>query len=1034
MVPAKLIEEVKKGRVVLFLGSGALYGATLPERKIPLGNDLRDLICDEFLNDNFKSENLAHVAAMAISQTSLFKVQDFIKEYFDGLKPALFHEKLPLFKWRAIFTTNYDFLIELVYSQVDEKIQDINIILSNEDGIDETRVTTDKVPYLKLHGCVSRTHDSNLPLILTTDQYNDCRSRRNRLFNHLYELAYENTIIFVGHSLQDFNIRAVLLELQKEVPDGQRHYLLKPGLDDIEKDFWAEKKISALDVTFENFLNSLSENISEDERLLALVRPSIEHPIQSFFDSHIKPSSELVDFLTNKVELVTSNVSLTECDPTDFFKGMDQGWSSVANDVAIKRNLQKDIFESVIERPDADRSLNTDFYVIKGEAGAGKTVLLRQLAWEAKDVPLGIVLWVKSGCNADFDHINEIITKTNERVFLFWDDAAINAIELNRFMLKAQKHNTKVTIITAERYNEWNVRCEEIDQLVTGKYSLKYLSEKEIDLLVKQLEQYNSLGPNLINKSHEERCKELKDIHGRQLLVALHEATMGEPFEDIVYNEYVNVFPDSAQKIYLTVCTLNRLKIPVRAGLISRIHNISFIEFQKSFYKPLEKVVITRGATDQDIHYFARHSEIAEIVFRRALADVGDRYQEYIHILNKVNISFSSDRSSFRTMIRAKSLNELFPSYEDVDAIYKHTYSSIGDEPYLLQQMANYERIRSNGSLDKAITLLQKAKEEAPYDSSILHSLNVVWRDKAARSEDLHLKRKCRAEARTYLDLIVSKWGMSSYISSSQIELSLDSLKDLLSDEYSTEVSIRDSIRKVQLEITDNKQKYPSDGHLSSLEAQFADLINDHKRALKALEKSFEENDREPYLAIRLSNSYLDKGDTENANKILISALERRRADHRLNFHYAELQRRINSNDVDSLIYYYRRGFTPNDRNYHAQFWFARFAFNSVESNLHKQAVDIFENNRRARLSHANKNKIRDIDGGLESSKVYTGVIVKKRNSFGFIQVDGAGHEIFFPANSAEDGLWEAMVEGDRVKFFLGFAFSGPVACKVNEN
>jgi len=1032
IIPSQLIEQVKKGKVILFLGSGALYGAELPGRKIPIGNDLRDILCKEYLNEGFISEDLAHVAAMSISQRDLFEVQDFIKDYFSGLKPADFHKSIPLFKWRALFTTNYDLLVETSYDQVKDRAQNLSVILSNSDGLDETRVTNEKLPFVKLHGCITRTHDPTLPLILTTDQYNDCLSHRGRLFNHLYELAYENTIVFVGHSLQDHNIRAVLLKLEKEAAHGQRHYLLKPGLDNIERDFWAEKKISALDVTFESFIDELCNQVSSSDRSLALVRPPVDHPIQSMFVSHSPPSDELVDLLTNQVEWVSFTMPTSVHDPKDFYKGVDQGWFPVVENLAIRRNLQNDIFESAIERPDIERSINSDFFIIKGEAGAGKTVLLRQLAWEAGKSSLGVVLWVKDGCAPDFDLIEEVISKSNERVFLFWDDAAFNSIELNRFLSKAQKRNSRITVISAERYNEWNVRCEELDELVDGKFSLKYLSEKEISLLVAQLEKYDSLGPNLIHKSHDERCQEFKEIHGRQILVALHEATMGEPFEDIVYDEYKNIYPDSAKKIYLTVCTLNRLRVPVRAGLVSRIHDISFSNFQINFLKPLEKVVIAKGENEHDVHYSARHSEIAELVFRRALTNTEDRYNEYINIINKINISFSSDKSSFRSLIRAKALNELFPNYDDVASIYKHAHKSIGDDPYLLQQMANYERIRPNGSMDKALELLLQAKEYAPLDSSILHSLYVVWRDKSGVADDIHVKRKCRIEARAYLDLAVSKWGMNSYISSSKIELSIDALSDLLSDEASTQASIRDAIRKVQHEITENKQKYPSEGHLFSLEAKFANLIDDNARALTALERSFEENDREPFLAIRLSNSYLSNGEIEKARDILQKALERRRSDHRLNYHYAEFLRNHTSFEASQLMYYYRRGYTPGDGNYQAQFWFARFSYISNEIDKHQEALDIFTRLRKSRMSFGNKNKIRDYDGEKNAPSHYYGVIQRKRHSFGFIKVDGTGYDVFFPAKSVVDDMWDAMQEGDRVNFNLGYSFSGPIACNIS--
>ncbi|MFT6270598.1 MAG: hypothetical protein ACJAVV_003437, partial [Alphaproteobacteria bacterium] len=85
-----MLDRVKKGRVVLFLGSGALYGAKLTgDKKIPLGNDLRDILCDEFLSGDFKHEQLSHVSAMAISAYSLVAVQTFIARVtLDLVHPA----------------------------------------------------------------------------------------------------------------------------------------------------------------------------------------------------------------------------------------------------------------------------------------------------------------------------------------------------------------------------------------------------------------------------------------------------------------------------------------------------------------------------------------------------------------------------------------------------------------------------------------------------------------------------------------------------------------------------------------------------------------------------------------------------------------------------------------------------------------------------------------------------------------------------------------------------------------------------------
>ncbi|MEY1032749.1 P-loop NTPase [Providencia stuartii] len=1029
LIPKPLINKIKKGNAALFLGSGALFGANLQQnKKIPLGNDLRDLLNQEFLEGEFSNESLMYVSEMAISAYSLREVQNYIANYFSGIQPADFHLNIPQFKWPAIFTTNYDRLVETCYQQVSQRVQNIRTFISDEDELQQLVLSDREVPYIKLHGCITRTNDENLPLILTTEQYNDHKSNREGLFKYLYELAYQNSIIFVGHSLQDSNIRAILQQVHKEAPNGERHYLLKPNLKKTEIDFWAQKKITAIDMTFKNFLEELCIQIDNNSRILPLAINKKTHPVQIFFNNHLIPSDELIQALKTDLQLLTDSMSISTCNPTDFFKGVDQGWSPIAEGVAIQRSLGYEIVKDVIEKAESERKLNTDFFVIKGEAGSGKSILLRQIAWKVMKTRSGVPIWVNFESSIDFDLIEELHRKSDERIFIFWDDAANNSLEMTKFIEKSIAKKLKVTLITSERYNEWNMRCETLDELITDQYTLKYLSEHEISNLASALIKYDSLGPFLSKKTHSEICNELKDKHGRQLLVALHETTMGEPFEEIIVNEYSNIYPESARSIYLTVCVLNRLRVPVRAGLISRIHDVTFDKFQTEFYKPLEKIVISQYKSERDVYYFSRHPEIAEIVFRRILKNNDDRYNEYISILSKLNTSFSSDRDSYRFLIKAKSLQELFPDYNDVNAIFKHAQNIFGDDPYLLQQMANYERLRNNGSLESALQLLERAKERAPFDSSILHSLAICWRDISERISDSIKKSKALNEARGYLEQIINKWGDSPLVSSTIIELSILSLKNLLEQGNLSDKLINDHIRNVQQELTDNKRKFPSTKHTNLLEINLANLLNDHETALKAMERAFEENDREPYLAIRLSAIFINSQKLDEAKLVLEKALERRRAHHSLNFHYAEFLRNYTTSPHSELAYYYRRAFTPNDKNYQAQFWFARYSYIDSNSKEHEYAKIIFDHIRTGKFSFEDKHKIRDIDGGINSPKFHQGTIIRKREGFGFINIDGYGYELFVPSRSSVDELWEAIKEGDRVSFTIAFSFSGPFA------
>ena len=106
-----------------------------------------------------KSEDFAASlgrAELAISETSLGAVQDFVAGLLSDLQPAPFHFKLPTFRWRGIATTNYDTVIETIYRGGD-RIQDLIPIRSDTDKIDELLRSPKDLALLKLHGCITRT-------------------------------------------------------------------------------------------------------------------------------------------------------------------------------------------------------------------------------------------------------------------------------------------------------------------------------------------------------------------------------------------------------------------------------------------------------------------------------------------------------------------------------------------------------------------------------------------------------------------------------------------------------------------------------------------------------------------------------------------------------------------------------------------------------------------------------------------------------------------------------------------------------------
>jgi cold shock CspA family protein len=1031
-LPSALVEEARRGRLVLLLGAGASYGAVASDGRKPLtGNGLRDALADRFLGGKCKDAPLAWVAELAISETDLGAVQDFIADLLRDMQPAAFQLKLPTFRWRGIATTNYDTIVEAAY-RVKDRIQDLIPIRSDNDKIDELLRSRKDLALLKLHGCITRTRDPLIPFILTVEQYVTHRRGRAQLFATLEEWGREFPIVFVGHAGQDPDLRELLLELSRVAEFRPRYYFLKPDVDATERRLWESKRVGVIEGTFEQFINALDCSIDASLRpILKAVDGS--HPIQRHFavDEHV--SALLIDYLTSDLEYVNASLPVSSGNPKDFYRGFDFGWYPIVNQLDVRRELTDRVLNDIVIRAEADRPSVAELYAIVAEAGAGKSVFLRRLAWEAATDADVLCLYLREDGVLRYEALREIYRVTQQRLFLYIDSAARHTQEIVYAVTNAVRERLPLTIFTTERHNVWNMSCEHLLPILTEMLTLRYLSNAEIRVLVDLLAKHESLGPHLTGKNREECVKEFEERAGRQLLVALHEATVGLPFEEILLHEYEQIEPHAAQQLYLTVCVMNRLKVGVRAGLIARVHGIQFEEFRVKLFSPLEHVVqVRQHPGTQDYLYAARHPEIAQIVFDHVLDKSVDRFNEYVRIISQLNLGYSPDRSAFRGLLRAKALHDLFPNFQDVKAIFAAAERVAPREAYLYHQQANYERIRPNGNLDYAERLLQSARDLDPRDSTIVHTLAELKRTRAERaSHDLERER-FRNEARALLGPLLADNEHGGYARVTLVRIAIDDLRDVLLRSNSSDKEVDQAIRSVEANLERAQQQFPDEPFLLAAEAEFGGLLRDSDRSYSALQRAFEANARDPYIASRLARLQEEKGDLVQAEAVLTRALDGNRGDKQLNFQYANVLRRAGSASKDQLIYHYRRAFTKWDTNHEAQFLFARYAFESDDDNDRTESKEAFRHLREVPLAHDVRVQIRDVIGGEISPRSYYGRLIRREYGHGFIERDGVGDWIFCHKRFVND--WDNLAQNERVQFAVGFSFAGAIALNVSKS
>ena len=363
--------------------------------------------------------------------------------------------------------------------------------------------------------------------------------------------------MFIGHSLQDPDLRQIIKDLTKSATARSRFYCVVPDADPIEQRSLDQHRITVLLGSFADFVSALDSLIPFPFRGVIPAPSASALPIASIFrDASSVPSSALTQFLTTDCEYVNAINATTTVDPKAFYKGFNPGFSAIEEGLDVRRRIGDEILSDVFLINEAEHLSKAELVLIKGHAGAGKTVLLRRLAWDAAHDYDCTCLFLKPEGLLNASAIQELIELCDRRLYLFVDDAADKIRDLEALFDRIGPSGRKLTVITAERLNEWNVVCQSLNPRITELYEVRYLTTPEVDTLIELLEKHKAEG-ELAGLSIAERRSAFVEVAGRQLLVALHEATLGRTFRDIIQNEFDHIWPLDAKHIYLTICTLN---------------------------------------------------------------------------------------------------------------------------------------------------------------------------------------------------------------------------------------------------------------------------------------------------------------------------------------------------------------------------------------------------------------------------------------------------------------------------------------------
>jgi cold shock CspA family protein len=700
-----------------------------------------------------------------------------------------------------------------------------------------------------------------------------------------------------------------------------------------------------------------------------------------------------------------------------FYRGFDLGWYSIKDNLDVRRTLANEIIrEQIIPSPVAERP---KLVVLKGHAGSGKSVMLRRIAWDAAQLHGRLCFFVSRQGLIDIQFFEEIFSLTNLPIFLFIDNVAEHKGKLFELFRSITRSRAAVQIICAESFVLWNALCDDLESHVSAEYEMRYLGEGEIEELLDKLHLHKSLG-YLAGLSSEKRKSELRFVHGRHLT-----------------EEYKSIPSNDARRLYLDICCLHRFGPPVRAGLISRLHDISFEDFKERMFRPLEQVIrLRQDAKSGDYVYESRHSHIAHELYQAILVSQEERYDNLVRIIRKLNPSYSYDLEVLGRLVRAENIRSAINDPIRGLQIYEIAIQSAGRRPVILHQRGIYElgNASNRTELDRAEDSLAEALSMEPYNRSFKHSLAELALRRSRVSNDPMERQTWRQTAIERASALTGG-DSSPYPHHTILKAVIDEVRDALgaSELAGTEASmlhLGEAITKAEDALRKGLQQFPNDPALLGEEGELSNVLSQAPRAELAFERAFQSNPKSTLLARRLSRIQRAKADFSGALNTLRTALESNPSNRELHYDVAmvllESEPSADQEYSDDILYHLRRAFSPGDRNYSAQFFYAR---QLCVSGKYEDARPLFAALSEARIPFSEKTRIQGVLRDKKGDpKIFNGTIVAILPTFAFVESEDPKMRVFVQLNEIEETEMKDFIIGFPVSFELAFNMRGPLA------
>ncbi|MGH3684124.1 MAG: SIR2 family NAD-dependent protein deacylase [Pseudonocardiaceae bacterium] len=296
----RIVRRLLRGRVVPVLGAGVNLCERPPQvpwqrgRFLPSGQELADKLAEYLDNTLLDGYDLARVSQYVASLEGEGSLYDQLHDVFDAdYPPTLLHRFLVRLARRSremedvdcmlMVTTNYDDSLERAFADEGEPYELVTYIAEGGDRglfrhiMVDGEQTVIRVPneyvdlrldqrtvIAKIHGAVDRTRGVD-SFVITEDHYIDYITRAD--FTGLFPVMLAAKLqtshfLFLGYSLRDWNVRAMLYRLWGEQEGRNYHsWAIQDNPDPIDRTAWNKRGVEILPVSVQDFVAAIDPRL-----------------------------------------------------------------------------------------------------------------------------------------------------------------------------------------------------------------------------------------------------------------------------------------------------------------------------------------------------------------------------------------------------------------------------------------------------------------------------------------------------------------------------------------------------------------------------------------------------------------------------------------------------------------------------------------------------------------------------------------------------------------------------------------------------